>query len=60
MGTLDPNAMPDGNPLTAVHFHTTDPGTRFAKDPGVAIDLDTPLDSTRILTPNVVRLPEGG
>ena len=60
MGTLDPNAMPDGNPLTAVHFHQTDPGTRFAKDPGVAIDLDTPLDSTRILTPNVVRLPEGG
>ena len=60
MGPLHPNAMPDGNPLTAVHFHQTDPGTRFVKDPRVAIDLDTPLDSTRILTPNVVRLPEGG
>ena len=60
MATLGTNAMPDFNPLTAVHFHQTNPGTRFTKDPEGAIDLDTPLDSARILTPNVVRLPEGG
>ena len=32
----------------------------WRKDPFVAIDLDTPLDSESILTPNVVALPTGG
>ena len=46
-------------PLTAVHYHDGDPGTEWTKDPWVALDLDSPLDSGSILTPNVVRLPGG-
>ena len=45
--------------LTAVHYQERDPGTDFAKDPRIAIDLDHPLDSERILTPNVIHLPSG-
>ena len=52
--------MPDFNPLTAVHYNERDPGTVFTKDPQIAIDLDNPLDSERILTPNVIHLPSGG
>lgn len=53
--------MPDVlNPLTAVHFHQHDPGVHWTKDSQIAIDLDTPLDSSSILTPNVVRLSSGG
>ena len=48
------------DPLTAVHFHERDPGVRWTKVERVAIDLDRPLDSEKILTPNVVRLPECG
>jgi hypothetical protein len=48
------------DPLTAIHFQQHDPGVRFEKDPHIAIDLDHPLDSERILTPNVVRLRTGG
>ena len=44
----------------AVHFEATDPGTAWNKDAWIAIDLDSPLDSERILTPNVIRLPGGG
>lgn len=44
----------------AVHFHGLDPGSRWTKDPVIAIDLDHPLDSERILTPNVVHWPAGG
>ena len=46
--------------LRAVHYHERDPGTRWRKDDRIAIDLDRPLDSERILTPNAVRLPTGG
>ena len=46
--------------LTAVHYQRTDPGARWAKDAQIAIDLDTPLDSDKVLTPNVIRLPGGG
>jgi len=46
--------------LSAVHYHSHDPGSRFDKDPTIAIDLDHPLDSDRILTPNVIHLPTGG
>jgi len=46
--------------LRAVHFHETDPGTKWRKDDRIAIDLDRPLDSERILTPNVIRLSTGG
>ena len=52
-----PTAFTSSN---AVHFEATDPGTEWSKDPWIAIDLDTPLDSERILTPNVIRLPGGG
>ena len=51
---------PDFDPLKAIHFHEEDLGTRFAKDPRIAIDLDHALDSERILTPNVIRRPTGG
>ncbi len=46
--------------LTSVHYQEQDPGTNFVKDPEIAIDLDNPLDSERILTPNVIHLPSGG
>ncbi|NQU10272.1 hypothetical protein HQ590_05755 [bacterium] len=46
--------------LRAVHYQERDPGTRWQKDDWVSIDLDTPLDNRKILTPNVVRLPAGG
>ena len=50
----------DFDPIRTVHFHETDPGIRFVKDDRIAIDLDHSLDSERILTPNVIRLPSGG
>jgi len=43
-----------------VHYQPTDPGLRWVKDPKIAIDLDSPLDDRKILTPNVVKLPSGG
>jgi predicted GH43/DUF377 family glycosyl hydrolase len=46
--------------IKSVHYIEQDPGLIWIKDPQIAIDLDTPLDSLRILTPNVVRLPKGG
>jgi uncharacterized protein YodC (DUF2158 family) len=52
--------MPAFDPLTAVHHQARDPGTRWRKDPRIAIDLDHPLDAERILTPNVIHLPDGG
>ena len=48
------------NALTSAHFHQRDPGVIWDKDPHIAIDLDSPLDSESILTPNVVRWPSGG
>jgi len=44
----------------SVHYQPTDPGLHWVKDPEIAIDLDSPLDSQKILTPNVVKLPDGG
>ena len=46
--------------LKSVHFIERDPGLDWVKDPEVSIELDTPLDSQGILTPNVLRLPQGG
>ncbi|MDA0842117.1 MAG: hypothetical protein O3B01_32325 [Planctomycetota bacterium] len=46
--------------LTAIHFQETDPGLEWMKDSEIALDLDSSLDSLKILTPNVVKLPEGG
>ena len=45
--------------LQAIHFHQKDPGVRWSKDPFIAIDLDRGLDSTKILTPNVVQAGDG-
>lgn len=52
--------MANFEPLSAVHFQQRDPGVRWEKDARITIDLDHPLDSERILTPNVIRLPSGG
>ncbi len=52
--------MANFEPLSAVHFQQRDPGVRWEKDAHITIDLDHPLDSERILTPNVIRLPSGG
>ena len=46
--------------IRSVHYIKSDPGLTWVKDPEVSIGPDTPLDSMSILTPNVVRLPEGG
>ena len=46
--------------LKSVHFIERDPGLDWVKDPEVSIELDTSLDSQGILTPNVLRLPQGG
>ena len=42
-----------------VHYQNVDPGTKWIKDPDVAIDSDGPLDVVRTLTPNVVRMGGG-
>ena len=47
------------DPLQAIHFHQKDPGVNWSKDAFIAIDLDRGLDSTKILTPNVVRMDDG-
>jgi predicted GH43/DUF377 family glycosyl hydrolase len=47
------------DPLEAVHFHKTDPGVRWSKGTFISIDLDRPLDSTKILTPNVIQMDGG-
>lgn len=46
--------------IRSVHYIKDDPGLIWVKDLEVSIGPDTPLDSMSILTPNVVRLPEGG
>ena len=46
--------------LRAVHYHERDPGTRWRKDPQIAIDQDSPLDSESAITPNVIAVPTGG
>lgn len=48
------------NLLSAVHYHQTDPGTVWVKDPKPAIDVNPMARSSGALTPNVIRLPDGG
>ena len=43
----------------AVHYQITDPGTRWIKDPDIAVDSDGPLDASRALTPNVIKVDGG-
>ena len=40
------------------HYQESDPGITWIKDEAVVIDLDD-LDASRVLTPNVVVLPDG-
>ena len=46
--------------IRSVHYIAFDPGLTWVKDAEVSIGPDTPLDAMSILTPNVVRLPQGG
>ena len=46
--------------VKSVHYSENDPGLVWTKDSRISIDLDTSLDSDKILTPNVIRLPDGG
>lgn len=41
------------------HFQPTDPGTSWIKDDFVSIDIGEPSGSWRVLTPNVIVLPDG-
>ena len=50
----------DFNPLTAVHYQETDPGVVWVKDAVPAIDVNPAAPSGGALTPNVIRLPDGG
>ncbi len=50
----------DFSGIRSVHYIADDPGLTWLKDPEVSISPDSPLDSLSILTPNVVRLPQGG
>ena len=54
--------MPDVgfDPLTAVHFHETDPGTQWSKDATPAIEFNPLAPGSGVLTPNVVDLAGGG
>lgn len=52
-------SMAEFDPLRAVHYAQQDPGLSWTKDEQIAIDLDHPLDSERILTPNVIRVADG-
>ena len=46
--------------LTAIHYSEIDPGSSWVKDPEIAVNSDDPDDDARSITPNVVKLPEGG
>ena len=54
--------MPDVgfDPLTSVHYHATDPGTRWKKDASPAIEFNPLVPGIGALTPNVVALAGGG
>jgi len=44
----------------SVHFAPTDPGVRWSKDPWIAVDMDNDDATVKIVTPNVIVLPQGG
>ena len=46
-------------PLKAVHYHETDPGTEWTKDAAPAIDFNPRGPAKGVLTPNVVALDDG-
>jgi len=50
----------ESDPLKAVHYHETDPGTEWVKDAVVAIGVNLLVPTSGALTPNVVALLEGG
>ena len=45
--------------LRSIHFQPDDPGTRWVKDPGVAIEPPDASGNWKALTPNVVDVPGG-
>lgn len=45
--------------ITAVHHVPTDPGTRWVKDPGVAVNVPDIPGHWKALTPNVIAIPGG-
>lgn len=47
-----------GNPR--IHCVATDPGVRWQKDPWIAINVDHDDRTTKIITPNVIALRQGG
>jgi hypothetical protein len=46
--------------MRRTHYQEEDPGTVWTKDEGVVIDIDVGREPHRVLTPNVIALPEGG
>ena len=50
----------DFDPLTAVHYQETDPGVVWTKDAAPAVDVNPAAPTGGALTPNVVRMPNGG
>ena len=42
------------------HYQEEDPGIAWIKDEGVVIDIDEGRSPHRVLTPNVISLPDGG
>ncbi len=54
--TSDPDHF---DPLKSVHYIAQDPGLLWQKDPAIALDADSPLDSLRALTPNVITIDNG-
>ena len=53
--------MHDDSPsrLPQNHFKPTDPGTSWIKDGFVSINIGEPSGAWRVLTPNVIVLPDG-
>ena len=43
----------------SVHFHETDPGREWVKDPGVAIEAESPDEGPLMVTPNVIQTADG-
>lgn len=51
--------MSDGEGVRSVHWVPTDPGTRWVKDPGIAVAPPDASGEWKCLTPNVVAVPGG-
>ena len=45
--------------LQSIHFNPSDPGREWFKEPGVAIEAESPSEGPHIVTPNVIRTSDG-